>query len=117
MPELPDILLYLHALAPRVVGKRVEGVRLAAPFLLRSVAPPLSAVDGKMITALHRLGKRIVFELEGLSCGYDIGSPVIAGRYQSPFAFTGTLHSVTIDVSGTVIEDEEATLRMVMARQ
>ena len=65
MPELPDILLYLHALAPRVLGKRVEGVRLVTPFLLRSIDPPLSAVEGKTITALHRLGKRIVFELEG----------------------------------------------------
>ena len=65
MPELPDILLYLHALAPRVVGRRVERVRLATPFLLRSVDPPLSAVEGKTITALHRLGKRIVIELEG----------------------------------------------------
>ena len=65
MPELPDILLYLHALAPRVVGHRVQNVRLATPFLLRSIDPPLSAVEGKTISALHRLGKRIVFEFEG----------------------------------------------------
>ena len=47
------------------MGRRVERVRLATPFLLRSVDPPLSAVEGKTITALHRLGKRIVIELEG----------------------------------------------------
>ena len=47
------------------MGCRVERVRLATPFLLRSVDPPLSAVEGKTITALHRLGKRIVVELEG----------------------------------------------------
>ena len=65
MPELPDILLYLHALAPRVVGHRIERIRLASPFLLRSIDPPLSAVEGKTVVALNRLGKRIVFELEG----------------------------------------------------
>ena len=65
MPELPDILLYLHALTPRVVGHRVERVRLASPFLLRSINPPLSSVEGGTLVALHRLGKRIVFEFEG----------------------------------------------------
>ena len=65
MPEVPDILLYLHALTPRVVGQRVERVRLASPFLLRSVDPPLLSLEGATIVALHRLGKRIVFELTG----------------------------------------------------
>jgi formamidopyrimidine-DNA glycosylase len=65
VPELPDILLYLRALAPRIVGHRVEKVRLASPFLLRSIDPPLSSVEGKTVVALHRLGKRLVFELEG----------------------------------------------------
>jgi formamidopyrimidine-DNA glycosylase len=65
VPELPDILLYLHALTPRIVGHRVERLRLATPFLLRSIDPPLSSAEGKTIVALHRLGKRIVFELEG----------------------------------------------------
>ena len=64
MPELPDILLYLHALTPRIVGHRVERVRLVSPFLLRSINPPLSELEGKRIVSLHRLGKRIVFELE-----------------------------------------------------
>ena len=64
MPELPDILLYLHALEPRIVGRRVTGVRLATPFLLRSVHPPLAAVEGKTIVGLRRLGKRIVIEAD-----------------------------------------------------
>ena len=64
MPELPDILLYLHALEPRVVGHRIEAVRLASPFLLRSVDPPLSAIEGRAVVRLRRLGKRVVFELE-----------------------------------------------------
>ena len=59
----------------------------------------------------------MVFELEGLSCGYDFGEPVLEDVYKSPFTFTGTLHSVTIDVSGDLIEDDEATLRRMMAQQ
>jgi formamidopyrimidine-DNA glycosylase len=65
VPELPDILLYLHALTPRIIGQRVERVRLASPFLVRSIDPPLASVEGKTVVALRRLGKRIVFELEG----------------------------------------------------
>jgi formamidopyrimidine-DNA glycosylase len=64
MPELPDIELYLAALRPRVVGQPLLRVRLASPFLLRSVSPPLSAVEGKRVAAVSRLGKRLVFALE-----------------------------------------------------
>lgn len=65
MPELPDIALYLEALAPRITGARLERVRLPSPFLLRSVDPPLSTVPGRAVTGLSRLGKRIVIELDG----------------------------------------------------
>ncbi len=64
MPELPDVTVYIEALAPRVVGARLERVRLLTPFLLRSVDPPLSAVAGKTVTRLGRLGKRLVLALE-----------------------------------------------------
>src|SRR5262245_24352053 len=65
MPELPDVTVYLEALESRVVGRRLEGVRLASPFLLRTAEPPVSAVNGRRVRGLRRLGKRIVFELEG----------------------------------------------------
>jgi formamidopyrimidine-DNA glycosylase len=65
MPELPDIVVYLEALAPRVVGQRLERVRLASPFLLRSVTPPLASAEGRSVVGLRRLGKRIVLALEG----------------------------------------------------
>ncbi len=65
MPELPDVLAYLAALEPRVVGRRLESVRLGSPFLLRSVEPPLSEAEGKRILGLGRIGKRLVLELEG----------------------------------------------------
>jgi formamidopyrimidine-DNA glycosylase len=62
MPELPNILVYLAALEPRVVGERLERVRLASPFLLRSVEPPLDAVVGRTVVRLRRIGKRIVLD-------------------------------------------------------
>ena len=65
MPELPDVELYLAALRPRLVGHRLEGIRLGSPFLLRSVEPRLSSASGRTVIALDRLGKRIVVELEG----------------------------------------------------
>jgi formamidopyrimidine-DNA glycosylase len=80
VPELPDILLYLHALKPRIVGRRVTGVRLATPFLLRSVDPPLSAVDGRTIIGVRRLGKRIVIEAEGEL--FLVFHLMIAGRFR-----------------------------------
>lgn len=65
MPEYPDIELYLHALRPRLLGQRLERVRIASPFLLRSVDPPIESAVGANITGLERLGKRIVWQLEG----------------------------------------------------
>lgn len=64
MPELPDIELYLHALRPRIVGQRVSRVRLASPFLVRSIDPPIEAIAGREVTGLRRLGKRIVWDLD-----------------------------------------------------
>jgi len=61
MPELPDIALYLHALSARVSGHRFQRLRLVSPFLLRSVDPPVSAIEGRTVATLERLGKRIVF--------------------------------------------------------
>ncbi len=64
MPELPDVVVYIEALQARVAGARFERARLATPFLLRSVDPPLAAASGRRVTALRRLGKRIVIGLE-----------------------------------------------------
>jgi len=59
------VAAYLHALRPRIVGRRLERIRLASPFLLRSVEPPLSNAAGRRVTAVRRLGKRIAIGLEG----------------------------------------------------
>ena len=65
MPELPDVTVYLEALAARVRGRKLLGVRLASPFVLRTFDPPLSAAAGKKVLGLRRVGKRLVLELEG----------------------------------------------------
>jgi formamidopyrimidine-DNA glycosylase len=61
MPELPDITAYLSALAPRVVGQRLEQIRIASPLLLRTAIPRIDEVKGKEVRSLRRIGKRIVF--------------------------------------------------------
>lgn len=65
MPELPDITAYLAALEPRVLGHTLEHIRIASPFLLRTANPPLAAAEGKTVRELRRIGKRIVFGLDG----------------------------------------------------
>jgi formamidopyrimidine-DNA glycosylase len=65
MPELPDITVYIEALETRIVGQRVERVRIVSPFLLRTVEPPVASVEGRRVVALRRLGKRICIGVEG----------------------------------------------------
>jgi formamidopyrimidine-DNA glycosylase len=65
VPELPEITAYLHALEPRVVGATLEGVRVRSVALLRTWDPPLETAAGSTVLGLRRLGKRIVFVLEG----------------------------------------------------
>ena len=65
MPELPDIQVYLEALDSRVKGRTLTRVRIASPFLLRTVDPPVEAAVGKRLRSLRRMGKRIVFGFEG----------------------------------------------------
>ena len=80
MPEYPDIELYLHALAPRVTGQTLTRIRLASPFLVRSIDPPLDALTGRRVTGLRRLGKRVVFELE--SEHFLVVHLMVAGRFR-----------------------------------
>ena len=80
MPELPDITVYVEALRRHILGKRLLRVHLAKPFVLRTVEPPLKAVDGRMVTGITRLGKRVVLSLEG-----DVHLVIhlmIAGRFR-----------------------------------
>ena len=80
MPELPEIALYLHALEQRILNQPLEKVRIASISLLKSVDPPISAVQGKTVRGLRRLGKRIVMDFDD-----DLHAVIhlmIAGRFQ-----------------------------------
>ncbi len=80
MPELPDIELYLEALQARIHGDVLEKILLGSPFLLRSVAPALTELEGKKVVDLRRLGKRLVIALEGEL--FMVIHLMIAGRLQ-----------------------------------
>ena len=59
MPELPDLTVYIEALEARIVGQKLERIRLTSPFVLRTVSPPIRALEGKVVQRIRRLGKRI----------------------------------------------------------
>jgi formamidopyrimidine-DNA glycosylase len=65
MPELPDISAYIAALEARILGRPLEHVRLGSVFLLRTVDPPLASVEGRTVSGLRRIGKRIAVGVEG----------------------------------------------------
>jgi formamidopyrimidine-DNA glycosylase len=109
MPELPDILLYLHALRPRIVGQSITGVRLVSPFLLRSIDPPLQSIIGRRVTDLHRIGKRLVIEMEGEL--FLVIHLMIAGR----FRWKPARASVPGKIGLLAIDFENATLIMTEA--
>lgn len=80
MPELPDIVVYIEVLEERASGETLERIRLASPFLLRSVEPPLREAEGRKVIGFRRMGKRIVTVLEGDV--YLVLHLMIAGRLQ-----------------------------------
>jgi formamidopyrimidine-DNA glycosylase len=111
VPELPDIVVYIEALEKRIQGAILERVRVASPFLLRTVVPPLSSVEGNKVGELRRLGKRICFGFEdnlwlvlhlmiaGRLHWYDDRAKAAKARGLAAFEFsTGTL---TLTEAGT----------------
>jgi formamidopyrimidine-DNA glycosylase len=65
MPELPDIAVYIDRLVARIVGHRLEAVRLLNPFLLRTAVPPIASTTGRTVQGIERVGKRVVLALDG----------------------------------------------------
>jgi formamidopyrimidine-DNA glycosylase len=63
MPELPDVTVYAESLAAKVVGTALRRVRVLNPFLLRTAVPPIGSAEGRVVTGIERLGKRIVIAL------------------------------------------------------
>jgi formamidopyrimidine-DNA glycosylase len=88
MPELPDIMLYLTALRERVIDQPLERVTLLSPFFVRSVDPPVDAVQGAVVTGVERIGKRVVFEVrakdvpDGPADLFVVIHLMIAGRFR-----------------------------------
>jgi formamidopyrimidine-DNA glycosylase len=80
MPELPDVSVYVEHLASRTVGEPLRTVRLKSTFLLRTFAPPLSSAYGKKVAGVRRLGKRIIFAMEGDL--FLVIHLMIAGRFR-----------------------------------
>jgi formamidopyrimidine-DNA glycosylase len=78
VPELPDVTAYLDALQLRVLGEPLRGMRIISPFVLRSVDPPVAELIGRTVRELRRLGKRLVFGLEGER--YIVIHLMVAGR-------------------------------------
>jgi formamidopyrimidine-DNA glycosylase len=65
VPELPDVVVYLEALAPRILGQPLGRFRVGNPFIVRTIEPPPAEFEGRRITALRRMGKRLVLGFEG----------------------------------------------------
>src|SRR4051812_11643171 len=80
MPELPEVTVYIEALQRRIVGETLLGIRLAGPFVLRSVQPRSAELAGRRVTGLRRIGKRVVMELEG--DGFVVVHLMVAGRFR-----------------------------------
>jgi formamidopyrimidine-DNA glycosylase len=110
MPELPDVVVYIECLEPRVVGQRLERVRIASPFVLRTAEPPISAAQGRTVREVRRLGKRIVFVLDDLFLVLHL---MIAGRLawaESGAKIPGKIGLAALDfATGTLLFREAST--------
>ena len=113
MPELPDLTVYLDALERNILGRELLGIRIANPFILRSVEPPVEALAGKRVVALRRIGKRLVIELDDSL--FVVIHLMIAGRlrWQRPGArVPGKLGLMALDFeNGTILLTEASQQR------
>ncbi|WP_394822722.1 Fpg/Nei family DNA glycosylase [Pendulispora albinea] len=83
MPELPDVTVYVEAIAARIVGEPLLKIRLASPFVLRTVAPPPARFEGQLVTAIRRVGKRIVLVVgAGEPQLFVVIHLMVAGRFR-----------------------------------
>jgi formamidopyrimidine-DNA glycosylase len=113
MPELPDIVTYIAALEPRIIGQRLARVRVASTFLLRSAQPPIRDVEGRVVRKLRRIGKRIAIGVENDL--WLVLHLMIAGRlhWRPPQAsLAGRSNLAAFDFpNGSLILSEAATKR------
>ena len=108
MPELPDLTIYIEALSARINGETLLGIRIASPFILRSVEPSIDAVVNRKVAGFNRIGKRVIIELE--NDYYIVIHLMIAGRfrwYRSGARIPGKLGLIAFDFSsGTLVLTE-----------
>ena len=113
MPELPDITIYVEALERRIIGERLDRVRIQSPFLLRTFDPPLDSVNGKKVREVRRLGKRIVLGLDDEL--WLVLHLMIAGRlhWKEPGAKLATKSALAVFTfsNGTLLLTEAGTKR------
>lgn len=112
MPELPDIVVYLEALERRVMGRVVTGLRIKSPSVLRTFDPPYDSAVGRVVTGLHRVGKRIALEMDDGEV-YLVIHLMVAGRlrWESPGkAIPGKVGLAAVDFDdGSLILTEQGT--------
>jgi formamidopyrimidine-DNA glycosylase len=109
MPELPDVAVYIECLRPRILAREILGARAHNPFVLRTVAPPLSATVGRQVRSVSRLGKRIVIGVEGEL--YVVIHLMIAGRLrwrEGGKKIGGKLAQASLDFDGGTLYLTEA---------
>jgi formamidopyrimidine-DNA glycosylase len=113
VPELPDVEIYLAALRPRVLGRTLERVRLGNPFFVRTPDPPVSALEGRVVSGLRRMGKRLVFDVGGEF--FAVLHLMVAGRLrwrERGAAIPGKVGLAAFDfATGTVIITEAGSRR------
>ena len=113
MPELPDVELYRSALIPRVVGQPIERVRVGNPFVVRTYDPPIDALAGRTVRGVRRLGKRLIFELDGEL--FLVLHLMIAGRLrwrERGAAIPGKVGLFALDFpAGTLLLTEQGSKR------
>lgn len=113
MPELPDITVYIEALERHIVGHTLQRIRVANPFLVRSVDPPISEAEGKRVTGVRRIGKRIAVGFE--TDLWIVIHLMIAGRFRWTAAGTkipGKVGLASFDFeNGSLILTEAGTTR------
>jgi formamidopyrimidine-DNA glycosylase len=112
VPELPDVELYLSALRPRVIGRPIARARIASPFFVRTFDPPVSALEGRVVRSLSRMGKRLVWDLDADL--FVVVHLMIAGRLrwrEEGAALPGRLGLAALDFPGGTLIFTEAGSR------
>ena len=114
MPELPDITMYVEQLERRIVGRTLEKLGIAKPFVLRTFDPPIAQVVGTTVRRVRRMGKRIVLALDDQL--FLVIHLMIAGRlkWRAPAAKLppkGSILATLVFENGVLVLTEAGTTR------